>query len=109
MPVQTPDEVDVEILHLSPPCQAVAGAKHDAANTACLKIVASIVKRSRPWAVTFDETAHLLKSKPVYLSLVIQAFTSPHYSVRWQLPQCLDDGVPQKRLRFFIIGSRYVR
>lgn len=105
----------VDIAHLSPPCQffsdahTVAG-KDDEMNTASLFAVGELLKKSKPRIVTLEQTFGIvLRARHQgYLNALVQVFTSHGFSIRWRLLHCADYGLPQMRLRTFMIASWYV-
>lgn len=102
----------VDIAHLSPPCQffsdahTVAG-KDDEMNTASLFAVGELLKKSRPRVVTLEQTFGIvLRARHQgYLNALVQVFTCHGFSIRWRLLHCADYGLPQMRLRTFMIAS----
>lgn len=102
----------VDIAHLSPPCQffsdahTVAG-KDDETNTASIFAVGELLKKSKPRVVTLEQTFGIvLRAKHQgYLNALVQVFTSHGFSIRWRLLHCADYGLPQMRLRTFMIAS----
>ncbi|KAI4117485.1 MAG: hypothetical protein LQ338_007548 [Usnochroma carphineum] len=113
--VQLNTDCKVDIAHLSPPCQffsdahTVAG-KDDEMNTASLFAVGEILKKSKPRVVTLEQTFGIvLRARHQgYLNALVQVFTSHGFSIRWRLLHCADYGLPQMRLRTFMIASWYV-
>ena len=105
-------DLQVDILHLSPPCQFFSGAhtqagKDDERNTATQFALDLLIKRCKPRIVTMEQTAGLAlqrKHRP-YFDAVINTFTSNRYNIRWRVLQCADYGVPSRRHRLFIIAS----
>ncbi|KAL8947224.1 MAG: hypothetical protein Q9222_006472 [Ikaeria aurantiellina] len=102
----------VDIAHLSPPCQFFSpdhtrAGKDDEMNTASLFAVGDILEKSRPRVVTLEQTFGLvLRARHQgYFNALIQIFTSHGFSIRWRLLHCADYGLPQKRLRTFIIAA----
>lgn len=102
----------VDIAHLSPPCQFFSDAhtiagKDDEMNTASLFAAGEILKKSRPRVVTLEQTFGIvLRARHQgYLNALIQVFTCHGFSIRWRLLHCADYGLPQMRLRTFIIAS----
>lgn len=112
--VQQKADFKVDIAHLSPPCQffsdahTVAG-KDDEMNTASLFAVGELLKKSKPRVVTLEQTfGILLRARHQgYLNALVQVFTSAGFSTRWRLLHCADYGLPQMRLRTFMIASWY--
>ncbi|KAL8897636.1 MAG: hypothetical protein Q9207_007117 [Kuettlingeria erythrocarpa] len=112
--VQQNKDCKVDIAHLSPPCQffsdahTVAG-KDDEMNTASLFAVGEIINKSKPRVVTLEQTFGIvLRARHQgYLNALVQIFTSAGFSIRWRLLHCADYGLPQMRLRTFMIASWY--
>ena len=102
----------VDIAHLSPPCQffsdahTVAG-KDDEMNTASLFAVGELLAKSKPRVVTLEQTFGIvMRAKHQgYLNALVQVFTSRGFSIRWRLLHCADYGLPQMRLRTFMVAS----
>ncbi|KAI4230747.1 MAG: hypothetical protein L6R40_007950 [Gallowayella cf. fulva] len=110
--VRLPIDCKVDILHLSPPCQFFSDAhtkigKDDEMNTASLFAVGELLKKSRPRVVTLEQTFGIVlrPRHQGYLNALLQVFTSHGFSVRWRLLHCADYGLPQMRLRTFMIAS----
>lgn len=110
--VGTDVDCKVDIAHLSPPCQFFSDAhtmigKDDEMNTASLFAVGELLKKSKPRVVTLEQTFGIvLRAKHQgYLNALIQVFTSNGFSIRWRLLHCADYGLPQMRLRTFMIAS----
>ncbi|ESZ98456.1 hypothetical protein SBOR_1118 [Sclerotinia borealis F-4128] len=107
----TPDDVKVDILHLSPPCQYFSPAhtiegKNDEMNTASLFAVAAVIKVAKPRVVTLEQTFGILYPKfRGYFSSLICMFTSCGFSLRWAIVPLAQWGLPQRRFRLIIIAS----
>jgi len=104
------EDVMVDVLHLSPPCQKFSPAhtmdgKNDDANEASLFTVGCLVQKVRPRVVTLEETAGLKSHHPAFLHHLIQELTRFGYSVRWKVMVLSDFGVAQPRKRLIIIAS----
>ena len=100
----------VDILHLSPPCQFFSDAhtvegKDDDMNIASLFAIYELLVKAKPRVVTLEQTSGLLRRHPVFMNSVIQMFTARGFSIRWRVLNCADFGLPQRRLRVFIIAS----
>lgn len=100
----------VDICHLSPPCQFFSDAhtvlgKDDDMNIASLFAIFELLQQAKPRVVTLEQTSGLLRRHPVFLNAVILMFTSRGFSIRWRLLNCADFGLPQRRLRVFMIAS----
>ena len=100
----------VDICHLSPPCQyfsdahTVAG-RDDEMNTATLFSVSKLLEKAKPRVVTLEQTAGLLRRHSPFFNALVLMFTERGFSIRWRLLQCADYGLPQHRLRLFMIAS----
>ena len=100
----------VDICHLSPPCQFFSDAhtimgKNDDINTASLFAISELVKKAKPRVVTLEQTSGLLRRHEIYFNAVVLMFTSLGFSIRWKILNCADFGVPQRRMRIFMIVS----
>ena len=99
-----------DICHLSPPCQFFSDAhtiqgKDDEMNTASLFAIFDLLEKAKPRIVTLEQTAGLIRRHPLFFNAVINMFTSRGFSIRWKVMNCADFGLPQRRLRLFIIAS----
>ncbi|TGO57530.1 hypothetical protein BOTNAR_0199g00210 [Botryotinia narcissicola] len=107
----TPNDVKVDILHLSPPCQYFSPAhtvegKNDEMNTASLFAVAAVIKVAKPRVVTLEQTFGILYPRfRGYFSSLICMFTSCGFSLRWAIVPLAQWGLPQRRFRLIIIAS----
>lgn len=125
-----PDDVKVDILHLSPPCQYFSPAhtiegKNDEMNTASLFAVAAVIKVAKPRVVTLEQTFGILYPRfRGYFHSLICMFTSCGFSLRWAIVPLAQwvslffyfcpreyksltvfQGLPQRRFRLIIIAS----
>ena len=105
--------IKVDICHLSPPCQFFSDAhtiqgKDDDMNTASLFAIFNLLQKTKPRVVTLEQTSGLIRRHPLFFNAVINMFTSKGFSVRWRVRNCADYGLPQRRMRLFIIASWYV-
>jgi DNA (cytosine-5)-methyltransferase 1 len=107
----TLDESDlrVDVMHLSPPCQPHSPAhttpgKDDEENEATGLAVSSCLRKGRPRYATLEQTFGLLHRNE-WFSAVIASFTSEGFSVKWEVLQCEQYGVPQTRKRLFILAA----
>ena len=103
----------VDICHLSPPCQFFSDAhtiqgKDDDMNTASLFAIFNLLQKTKPRVVTLEQTSGLIRRHPHFFNAVVNMFTSKGFSVRWRVRNCADYGLPQRRMRLFIIASWYV-
>ncbi len=102
---------DVDILHLSPPCQfwspahTVAG-KNDENNIAVLFSCTDLIKKFRPRLFTVEQTFGILSPKfSEFFNTLLHGFTKFGYSVTWKVTPLANYGVPQLRKRLLMIGS----
>lgn len=100
----------VDICHLSPPCQFFSDAhtvqgKDDEMNTASLFAIFNLLEKAKPRVVTLEQTSGLIRRHPIFFNAVINMFTSRGFSVRWKVMNCADFGVPQRRMRLFVMAS----
>lgn len=110
---RTDTELNVDVLHLSPPCQYFSSAhtvpgQNDQLNIASLFIIPAILQKTNPRVATVEEVPSIMSLKhDSYFCNLIQFFTFSGYSIRWKVMRCVDFGVPQlNRCRLFVIGSR---
>ncbi|KAI9722538.1 MAG: hypothetical protein M1828_004533 [Chrysothrix sp. TS-e1954] len=113
------DSLTVDILHISPPCQAFSpanslvryrhhlseGGQRDERNQAALFCVPLLLKKVRPRVTTVEETSGLLTHHGEYLPALISNFTNEDFSIRWRLMNFADFGLCQQRKRLMIIAS----
>lgn len=100
----------VDVCHMSPPCQFFSDAhtimgKDDEMNTASLFAIFNLLDKVKPRIVTLEQTSGLIRRHPIYFNAVINMFTTRGFSVRWRVMNCADFGLPQRRMRLFIIAS----
>lgn len=102
----------VDILHLSPPCQTFSPAhtregQNDERNSASFFALEEVLKTTKPRVVTVEETFGLTRTveNMPYFRSMIQTFTRLGFSVRWNVLNLRDFGLPQPRKRLFIIAS----
>lgn len=107
-----PDDVKVDILHISPPCQTFSPAhvhpgQNDDANEASFFALEEILKKVKPRVVMVEETFGLLRTgyRMQWFRAMIQIFTRLGFSVRWKIFKLLDFGLPGRRERLFIFAS----
>ncbi|PGH12784.1 hypothetical protein AJ80_06608 [Polytolypa hystricis UAMH7299] len=105
-----PQDIRVDIMHASPPCQTFSPAKTvacaaDDDNEACIFSVLQLVLAVRPRVVTMEETAGLPERHKEFLWATVHTFIEHGYSVRWKVLNCKDYGVPQTRKRLVMIAS----
>lgn len=100
----------VDICHMSPPCQFFSDAhtvlgKDDDMNTASLFSVYQLLQKVKPRVVTLEQTSGLLRRHSEFFNAVVLMFTAQGFSIRWRLLHCADYGLPQHRVRAFMIAS----
>ena len=102
----------VDMLHLSPPCQPYSAAhttsqnlQRDEDNQAVLFSTWQLVERLKPRIVTIEETEGLYARHPQYFYTLIHAFLHHGYSVRWRIVNTYHYGVPQSRRRIYLFAA----
>lgn len=100
----------VDICHLSPPCQFFSDAhtiygKDDDMNVASLFAIPALLQKAKPRVVTLEQTAGLPIRHGLFFNAVVRMFTAQGFSVRWQILNLADFGLPQNRVRVFMIAS----
>ena len=106
------EDLKVDILHLSPPCQTFSIAHtrpgpHDEMNEATFFAVAEMIKKAKPRIVTLEETfglTHILDNLRWFRAL-IQMFTTLGFSVRWKVFNLKEYGLSRSRKRLIIFTS----
>ena len=103
------DDLCVDVLHLSPPCQphspahTIAG-RNDDANEASGLCISECLSASKPRFVTLEQTFGLV-NRPNWFTAMIMQFTAMGFSVSWRILRCIQYGVPQVRRRLVLLGS----
>ena len=107
-----PDNLKVDILHLSFPCQPFSPAhtrpgKNDGANEASFFALEGVLKRAKPRVVMEEETFGLLRTanRMRWFRAMIQVFTKLGFSVRWKIFNLLEYVLPGRRQRLFVYAS----
>jgi DNA (cytosine-5)-methyltransferase 1 len=101
----------VDILHMSPPCQAFSLARTTGSIRAkeiieaVLTSTGEILELVKPRIATMEETAGLLYAHKDWLSLAIREMVVRGYSVRWKIMKSEQYGVPQLRKRLVVIAA----
>lgn len=101
----------VDILHLSPPCQVWSPAhtvpgKNDEVNESALLSCGHLVKKIKPRLFTLEQTFGILHDRfQEFFNALLLGFTDQGYSVRWQVINLATYGLPQPRRRLIIIGA----
>ncbi len=106
----------VDVLHLSPPCQAFSQANttpnlyKDKINIAASMTIGEILSVARPRIVLLEQTPGIMvyKKNQEHCDEVIRQFTRLGFSIRWRVLKFAEYGLPQERARLMIIASRYV-
>ena len=106
------EDFQVDVLHLSPPCQTfspyhVHQGKNDELNQATFFAIEELLKKVKPRIVTLEETfglSRMLKHQD-WLNAMIQIFTKLGFSIRWRVFNLCDFGLPQPRKRLFVVAS----
>ena len=104
------EDLHVDILHLSPPCQPFSPAhtiagKNDEDNEAALFSITGLIRRTRPRLATFEETSGLFTRHSNYFYQVLDMLTSEGFSVRYKVVNFAEYGLSQARKRVFIVAS----
>lgn len=103
------ESLQVDVLHLSPPCQphsvahTVAG-KDDETNEAAGLCVSECLAAVRPRYGTFEQAFGLVY-RAHWFRTAIRGFTDVGFSVRWDILHCVQYGVPQTRRRLFMVAA----
>lgn len=106
-----PEDLLVDVVHLSPPCQphspahTIAG-KDDDRNEASLFCIKECLEASRPRIVTLEQTDGILNRQEWFRSLVM-CFTDLGFSVSWKVLHGVEYGLPQTRKRLFLLAARF--
>ena len=104
--------LNVDVLHISPPCQPFSPAHttpgtNDKANIACLYAVAGLVKRVGPRVLTMENVPRLMMGKnQKHFAALVVSLTNSGYNMRWAVLKCVEYGLPQNRDRLFLIAAR---
>ena len=117
---ERPNEFKVDIMHMSPPCQAYSRLNHgagkrdpstkggmrDDANTAASFGISELLKHCKPRIVTLEQTSGIFDEKNTrYLRGVISQFTALDYSLTWRELNLADWGTPQARKRLILVAA----
>ena len=107
-----PDDVKVDVLHLSFPCQPFSPAhvhvgQHDESNEAAFFALEGVLEKVRPRVVMVEETFGLLRTvnRRPWFRAMVQVFTKTAYSVRWKILNLLEYGLSGRRQRLFLFAS----
>ena len=114
------EDLKVDIMHISPPCQAFSQANtspnptKDAENIAASMEIGTCLDVARPRIATLEQTSGLMSlgyaggRHSQHFGNVIAQFTSRSYSVGWKNANLAEWGLPQPRIRLLMIASWYV-
>ena len=115
------DSMKVDIMHLSPPCQAFSSANttrnlsNDTANIAANMEIGNCLDIARPRVATLEQTSGLMSlghsggRHGRDFGRIISQFTSRGYSIAWKNVDLAELGLPQRRKRLLMIASWYVK
>ncbi|KAI9844707.1 MAG: hypothetical protein M1837_005449 [Sclerophora amabilis] len=104
------EDLKVDILHLSPPCQYFSAAhtvvgRDDEMNTATFFSTDELLKTTKPRVVSLENTSGLAERHGQWQNAAIHMFTRHGFSVRWRVINCAEFGCAQARKRMFLIAS----
>ncbi len=111
------EDLRVDILHLSTPCQPYSAAntipnrEKDTANIAANMQVGNCLDKARPRIATLEQTDGLVTNghaggkNSKHWSDMIEQFPSRGYSVAWKIINLAELGLPQSRKRVIMIAS----
>ena len=106
------EDFRVDILHLSPPCQTFSPyhvhiGQNDELNSATFFAIEELLRKIKPRIVTLEETFGLsrLEKHKDWFKAMIQIFTKLGFSIRWKVFNLCDFGLPQPRMRLFVLAS----
>jgi DNA (cytosine-5)-methyltransferase 1 len=101
---------DVELVYGGPPCQPFSsGGLRRAASDERDMIPAFIkgVRQVAPQAFLMENVPGLVAGdRMAYLSRIVEEFEDLGFTVTWKVLNAADYGVPQKRRRLFVVGTR---
>ena len=105
------DDLHVDVLHLSPPCQVWSPAhtvpgREDEMNFASLFAVQELISKAKPRIVTLEQTFGILHDRFTQpFNSLIRMFTDHNFSVSWQVIELQRLGLPQRRKRLIIVAA----
>ena len=114
------EDLKVDIMHISPPCQAFSQANtspnptKDAENIAASMEIGTCLDVARPRIATLEQTSGLMSlgyaagRHGQHFGNLIAQFTSRNYSVGWKNAHLAEWGLAQPRKRLLMIASWYV-
>ncbi|QVM13109.1 hypothetical protein D8B26_007725 [Coccidioides posadasii str. Silveira] len=88
------EDIIVDILHFSPPCQTFSSAKTiaaatDSANEACIFSSRELLLKVKPRVATMEETSGLQERHKQFLYATIHTFVDLGYSIRWKFSEAI--------------------
>lgn len=101
----------VDVLHMSPPCQAFSPARTKGCPIAKEKLealllsVGDLLKAVKPRIATMEETSGLIERHKDWMTHLIRSIVDNGYSLRWKVVRSETFGVPQIRKRVIIIAA----
>ncbi|KAI9887919.1 MAG: hypothetical protein M1823_000308 [Watsoniomyces obsoletus] len=106
----TADDTQVDILHLSPPCQVFSPAhtcpgKDDEKNLAVIFALQQLLAKVKPRVVTMEETFGLVSMHSQVFSSVLRIFTDHGFSVRYGVCDLQEYGCVQHRRRLVLYAA----
>lgn len=107
----TREDLNVDILHFSPPCQTWSPAhtcegKRDEENRATLYACEKIIMIFKPRIFTLEQTFGLAQDRWIpNFNALLQGFTRHGYSVKWKVLHLVEYGLPQTRKRLVMMGA----
>ena len=112
------EDLKVDIMNISLPCQAYSEAhitigKNDNANFEASMSLGPVLDKGKPRVVVFENVHGLWKRRadtnwpnvPECWDKILQQFTSRGYSVRWEIFNFAEYGLPQVRKRLIFSTS----
>jgi len=104
------EDLYVDILHLSPPCQPYSPAHtrpgpKEEINEPPLFAVGEIIRKVRPRICTLEQTFGLVQNHPRYFYALIGIIATQGYSVSWTIANFADYGLVHKRKRLIVFAS----
>ena len=112
------DQVQIDILHISNPCQPFSNAKtmigkDDKANVEASRMIGTVLDKAKPRVATLENVGGLVSRKNGYwgkiarrsLDEILQQFTSRRFAISWKTVKMEEHGLPQYRARFIIIAA----
>lgn len=105
------DYVDVDVLHISFPCQPhsplhTVEGRNDSDNIATGYSVIPILQKCKPRIVTFEQTSGIVTHNGgFHFRALIRQITDSGYSLRWKICNLAEYGNVQPRKRLIIIAA----